>query len=67
MVVLIMLILNSTLGTPRRRWRNKREWGKGKGANIHALNENSVFSLHFLTDVVKKKLISIKHAKRWYT
>ena len=36
----------------------------GKGANICALNENSVFSLHFLTDVHKKKLISIKHAKK---
>ena len=35
-----------------------------KKEQICALNENSVFSLHFLTDVLKKKLISIKHAKK---
>ena len=34
-----------------------------KKEQIYALNENSVFSLHLLTDVLKEKLISIKHAK----
>ena len=38
----------------------------GKVANIRTLNENSVFSLHFLTDVLKRKLICIKNAEKWY-